>query len=188
LLSCWRFSESKQALFAGMTLFESGESDQTGWHIMTTNKVLLTTLYGTITCVLLALLFFGTHLDDFNRPPVYLVVLGFAGSLSLALFQEKRTRDVIYINVLIYFFFAIVASMLRPITAVILLVYYTAMLLAVYTYVVHFDKKIADAFFIRPLLLAATAANDRCHSLLHIRIRAENRQADWRVKTSLKTC
>jgi hypothetical protein len=106
--------------------------------------------------VLLALLFFGTHLDDFNRPPVYLVVLGFAGSLSLALFQEKRTRDVIYINVLIYFFFAIVASMLRPITAVILLVYYTAMLLAVYTYVVHFDKKIADAFFIRPLLLAAT--------------------------------
>ena len=133
-----------------------------------------TTVAGTCICVILAIIFFGIKFDDFNKPPIYFLTLGFAGSLSLALFKEKRTRDVIYINILIYFLFATaVARIPRPIVAVILFIYFTAMVMALYVYVKYFDKKLIHLPIARPLILAAIVglfyiAANIIHGLLFI--------------------
>ncbi|MBN2354535.1 hypothetical protein JXO59_00395 [candidate division KSB1 bacterium] len=122
---------------------------------MKTNRTFWITVSGTLICAVFALLFFGLKFDDANRPPFYFLMLGFAGSLSLSLFMEKKVRDVIYINILIYFFFAIVASLIKPITAVILLIYFSAMVLALYVFVKQFERKLSRTFFARTLVLAA---------------------------------
>jgi hypothetical protein len=132
-----------------------------------------TALSGTVICLLLGMLFFGLQLTRFDRPPVYFLVLGFAGSLSLALLRQKKVRDVIYINVLIYFMFAIVASVLRPITALVLLIYYLAIVLALFVYVRNFDARLARMPLARPLMLAAIVGvffivANLAHSLLFI--------------------
>jgi len=141
---------------------------------MENKKILLTTVAGTIFCVLFALIFFGFNFFDFQKPPIYFLVLGIAGSLSLALFKQKRTRDAIFINILVYFLFSlIVVSMKRPILAVILLIYFTAMVAALYFYVHYFDKKLAHLPIARSLILAAMVglfyvAANFLHGLLFI--------------------
>lgn len=121
---------------------------------MESKQILWTTILGTVVCLAIAVLFFGTNINDLQQPTVYFLLLGFAGSLSLALFRQKKVRDVIYINILIYVLFAIVASFLRPITALILLIYYAALIGAIYFFSKSFDAKLPQSIFIRPLLLA----------------------------------
>lgn len=141
---------------------------------MENKRIFLTTIAGTCICVLFALIFFGFKFNDFNRPPVYFLILGAAGSLSLALFKQKRVRDVIYINILVYFLFtAFILSVMRPITAIILFIYFTAMVFAVYFHVKYFDKKLIHLQFARPLILAAIVglfyiAANFLHGLLFI--------------------
>ena len=122
---------------------------------MKNKKIFWTTIFGTLICVAFAVLFFGVAFNDVNKPPIYFLTLGFAGSLTLALLKQKKLRDVIFINILIYFFFAIVSSFLKPITALVLLIYFTAMVVAIYFYVKKFDKKLNRAPLARPLVLAA---------------------------------
>jgi len=140
---------------------------------MKNKKIVWTTIAGTLVCVLFAILFFGFKFNDVNKPPIYFLTLGFAGSLTLALLKQKKLRDVIFINILIYFLFAIFSSFLKPITAVILLIYFTAMVLAVYLYVKKFDKKLNRVPIARPLVLAAIVglfyvAANVVHGLLFI--------------------
>ncbi len=123
---------------------------------MKKKNITKTTIAGTLACILLAILFFGFKWNDINRPPVYLITLGFAGSLSLALFRQKKLRDVIYVNILIYFLFAIVSTLLYPITAFILLIYFTALIFSLFIYVKYFDKKLSHIKLVRPLVLAST--------------------------------
>jgi hypothetical protein len=131
---------------------------------MKNNNILWTTVAGTCICVILAIIFFGIKFDDFNKPPIYF----------LTLFKEKRIRDVIYINILIYFLFATaVARIPRPIVAVILFIYFTAMVMALYVYVKYFDKKLIHLPIARPLILAAIVglfyiAANIIHGLLFI--------------------
>ncbi|MBD3287721.1 hypothetical protein GF337_02855, partial [candidate division KSB1 bacterium] len=122
---------------------------------MESKQILWTTIFGTTACLAIAVLFFGTNISDLQQPPLYILLLGFAGSLSLALFRQKKVRDVIYINIMIYVLFAIVASFLRPITALILLIYYAALVGAIYFFSKSFDAKLPQSILIRPLLLAA---------------------------------
>lgn len=123
---------------------------------MNKKMIIWTTILGTFICTSFALLFFGGHFTDVMRPPIYFLVLGFAGSLSLALFKQKKVRDVLYINVLIYFFFAIfILTVMRPMTAIILFFYYTAMVLAVYSYSKYFAKKLAHFYIAKILTIAA---------------------------------
>ena len=119
------------------------------------NEIVWTTVYGTVICVVFSVMFFGVSITVTNRPPLYLAVLGFAGSLSLALLRKGRLRDVIYLNILIYFLFAILSTIFMPKTALIFLFYYLAMLIALYIYVNNFDAKISQISFGRPLVLAA---------------------------------
>lgn len=119
------------------------------------NEIVWTTVFGTVICVVFSVVFFGVSFAATNRPPMYLVVLGFAGSLSLALLRNGRIRDTIYLNILIYFFFAILSTLLLPKTALIFLLYYFAMLIALYIYVSNFDAKVSQIRFGRPLVLAA---------------------------------
>ncbi|MBN2411520.1 hypothetical protein JXQ31_07490 [candidate division KSB1 bacterium] len=140
---------------------------------MKNKKIVWTTIAGTLVCVVFAVLFFGIGFNDLHKPPIYFLILGFAGSLTLALLKQKKLRDVIFINILIYFMFAIVSSFLRPITAVILLIYFTAMVLAIYFYVQRFDKRLNRTPFARPLVLAAVMglfyiAGNVVHGLLFI--------------------
>ncbi len=141
---------------------------------MKNKNILWTTVAGTSICVIIAIIFYGIRFNDFNKLPIYFLTLGFAGSLSLALFKEKRIRDVIYINILIYCLFATaVASILRPITAVILFIYFTAMIMATYVHVKYFDKKLFHLPITRPLILAAIVglfyiAANIIHGLLFI--------------------
>lgn len=123
---------------------------------MKKKNITKTTISGTLACILLAILFFGFKWDDINSYPVYLITLGFAGSLSLALFRQKKLRDVIYVNILIYFLFAIVSTLLYPITALILLIYFTALIFALFIYIKYFDKKLSHIKLVRPLVLAST--------------------------------
>ncbi len=83
---------------------------------MKNKRVIWTTILGTVVCLVIAALFFGIKFNDFQRAPIYFLILGFAGSVSLALFREKQLRDVIYINIIIYFLFVIGLTFLRPIT------------------------------------------------------------------------
>jgi len=140
------------------------------------NKALLwITLAGTLFCTLLAVLFFfGVPVFNVNRPPLYLITLGFAGSLSLALFKQKRSRDVVFVNILIYFIFAVVSQALKAITALILLIYYASLVLALYVYTRYFDKNLGKLVWARPLVLAGLLAlfyiaANTLHSLMFIR-------------------
>ena len=140
---------------------------------MKNKKIFWTTLLGTVICILFAIIFFGIKFNDVQRPPIYFLTLGFAGSLSLALFREKKVRDAIYINILIYFLFAIASTLLHSITAVILLIYYSSMVIAVYFYVKIFDGKLSHIKLSRPLVLAAIVgifyiAANFIHSLIFI--------------------
>ena len=140
---------------------------------MKNKKIIWTTVLGTVICILFAILFFGMKFTDITQPPVYFLILGLAGSLSLALLREQKLRDVIYSNLFIYFLFAIVLAQLKAITALILLIYYTSMVLAIYIYVKNFDQKLAQISFARTLVLAATMgvfyiAANFIHSLLFI--------------------
>ena len=121
---------------------------------MENKKILWTTILGTVVCLAIAIIFFGTAINDLQQPPIYFLILGFAGSLSLALFRLKRVRDVIYINIMIYGLFAILSSFLRPITALILLIYYAALIISVFLFVKNFDMKLPQNIYIRPLILA----------------------------------
>lgn len=122
---------------------------------MNRKKIFWITLAGTMICVTFGVSLFGVYFNDVYKPPLYFLILGFAGSLSLALFEQKRTRDVIYINVLVYILFAIVASVLRPVAALILLGYYIMLILAIFAYMRYFDTKISHLILARPLLLAS---------------------------------
>ncbi|MBN2030026.1 hypothetical protein JW824_07235 [bacterium] len=124
---------------------------------MKKKNITKTTIAGTLICTVFAVLFFGfINVYDINRPPIYLITLGFAGSLSLALFRQKKLRDVIYMNILIYILFAIVSTLLYPITAFILLIYFSALLCALFIYVKYFDRKLSQIKLVRPLVLAST--------------------------------
>ncbi|MBN1349858.1 hypothetical protein JXJ21_10645 [candidate division KSB1 bacterium] len=122
---------------------------------MKQKQLIWTTVLGTAICILIAIVFFGTDFLNPERPPIYLLTLGFAGSLSLALLRSQKLRDVIYINILIYFVFAILSTFIKPITAAVLLIYYVAMLIAIYIHVRNFDRKLSHIAFARPLVLAA---------------------------------
>ncbi len=140
---------------------------------MKIKKIVWTTIAGTLICVLFAILFFGIRFNDVNKPPIYFLILGFSGSLTLAMLKQKKLRDAIFINILIYFMFAIISSFLKPITALILLIYFSAMVLAVYFYVKKFDKKLGRVPLARPLVLAAVmglfyVAANIVHGLLFI--------------------
>ncbi len=123
---------------------------------MKKKNITKTTILGTLICIFLAVLFFGFKWNNINRPPIYLITLGFAGSLSLALFRQNKLRDVIYANILIYVLFAIVSTLLYPITAFILLIYFSALILALFIYIKHFDRKLSHIKLVRPLVLAST--------------------------------
>ncbi|MEE4311898.1 MAG: hypothetical protein V2J62_08490 [candidate division KSB1 bacterium] len=125
---------------------------------MDREKIVWITIAGTCVCIIISIILFGLTFGDVHKPPLYFLVLGFTGSLSLALFEQKRIRDAIYVNVLIYILFAVVASILRPVTALILLIYYLSLIVAIYTYVRYFDEKISHVAYARPLLLAAIMA------------------------------
>ncbi len=76
-------------------------------------------------------------------------------STPTGLFRERKVRDVVYINILIYFVFAILSTLLHSITAVILFIYYSLMILAIHIFVKNFDQKLSNIFLSRPLILAA---------------------------------
>jgi len=108
-------------------------------------------------CLLMSLLFFGVRFNDVSHPPIYLLFLGFSGSLSLGLFREGEIREVIYLNLLIYLLFAITVLRFRPITALIFLLYDSALILGIYGFVRQFDRGVLVKFLTGPLLLAAIA-------------------------------
>lgn len=125
---------------------------------MNSHKLVWTTILGTLICCIFALFFFRASFFDVNRPPIYFLLLGLSGSLSIALLKQQRLRDVIYINLLIYFFFAVLlASVLDLQKAGILFIYYFCMIAALYVFVVVLERFVASAL-VRPLVVAAVAA------------------------------
>lgn len=122
---------------------------------MKNKKIIGTTITGTVICFILGCLFFGLDFNDFMRPPVYFLILGFSGSLTFILFREGRIRDAIYANLIVFALFAFIASAQRPITALILFIYYSALVLSLYVYVKNFDARLSGIVFVRPLVLAA---------------------------------
>lgn len=123
---------------------------------MNKSNVIYSTLAGTLICAVFALLFFRISFLDIDRPPLYVLALGFIGSLTLALFRQSRIRDGIYANIMFYFIFALlVATRIRPIAALILLPYLSGMVAALYIHVKMFEPKISDVPGSRPLLLAS---------------------------------
>jgi hypothetical protein len=125
---------------------------------MNRHNLVWTTILGTLACCVFALFFFRASFFDVNRPPLYFLLLGFAGSLSLALFKQRRVRDVIYVNLLIYLFFAVLlASVLDLQKAGILFIYHGCMIVALYVYVAVLERSVASAF-VRPLVAAAVVA------------------------------
>ncbi len=124
---------------------------------MRTKRIFLTTALGTGMCFLMSLLFFGVRFSDVSSPAVYLLFLGFAGSLSLGIFREGQMREAIYLNLLIYLLFAITTLRFRPVTALIFLLYDAALIFAIYIFVRQYEKEALSKFLTGSLLLAAIA-------------------------------
>ena len=124
---------------------------------MRIKSILLTTAVGTGICFILSLLFFGVRFSDVSSPPIYLLFLGFAGSLSLGLFREGQTREVIYLNLLVYLLFVITTLRFRPVMALIFLLYDAALIFGIYIFFRKFDKEALSQFLTGSLLLAAIA-------------------------------
>lgn len=95
------------------------------------------TIPGTVVSLVFALYFFKAAAFDLYQIPIYFILLGLTGSLSLGLLLVNRFRDTLYLNLLIYIIFVIVVYGIvnRPRMAAILLLYMLALLAAILFYV-----------------------------------------------------
>lgn len=123
---------------------------------MQIKKIIIPTVTAAFLCALFAVLFFGFKFNDFTRPPIYLVTLGFTGALTRALLSEKRMRDAIYLNIIVFILFTVVIlRTMRPITIPIFLIYLAVLLAAIFIYSNFFEPSLNRVQFARTLILAA---------------------------------
>jgi hypothetical protein len=118
-------------------------------------RTLWITVVGTVVCAAEGVIFFGFRFN-IQHPSLYFLLLGFSGSLILALLLEKQQRDAFYVGVFIFIVFVIASALyFRPLLVLILLIYYTAIIGGLKIYVTYFNEKLSHLPAIRPLSLAA---------------------------------
>ncbi|MCK5739710.1 hypothetical protein KAH55_11025 [bacterium] len=123
---------------------------------MKNRDIVRITILGTAVCMIFSLYFLNVANFNLHQIWVYFIVLGMAGSATLALLLASRFRDAFFINILIYILFVVVAYgvVKKPMMAIILLLYMIALLTAVFIYVREFEAQLMTARLSRPLVLA----------------------------------
>lgn len=123
---------------------------------MKNRNIFCIAILGTAVCVIFSFYFYNAADFTLYQIPIYFMVLGLAGSVSLALLLANRFRDTIYVNVLIYILFVIVVYQVyqKPTIAVILFIYMFAVLAAIFCYARKFEPQLKSAWLSRPLVLA----------------------------------
>ena len=123
---------------------------------MKNRDIIRITILGTVVCLIFSLYFFKAAEFDLYQLHIYFVVMGLAGSVTLALLLANRLRDTLYINILIYIIFVVIVYGVvnKPRMAVILLLYMLGLWAAVWVYVRMFEPRLTAAVISRPLVLA----------------------------------
>lgn len=130
-----------------------------GWMRRMNRKVLITviifTIIGTISCLLLGITFFGLEVFDIKSPFFQFVVFGLIGSISFILFKLKRYRDTLFILALLLLFEILWLGSKYPITHTL---GYLSVVISTYIYTKYFFNKIQGVKYARPLILASLFA------------------------------
>jgi hypothetical protein len=122
-------------------------------------KLLLTVLVivisGSVSCILLGILFFGFEVFNSKSPFFQFVAYGIIGSVSFILFNLKRYRDATFVLVLLYLFNILLFSTKYLLTG---LLYFLAVIAGSYIYSAYFFNQVKNIKTSRPLILAGIYA------------------------------
>lgn len=114
-------------------------------------KVLIIVLSGSVSYILLGIIFFGFEIFNSKSPFFQFVVFGIIGSVSFMLFNWKRYRDSIFILVLPYLFNTLLFGTKYLLTG---LLYFLAVITGSYLYSTYFFNQAKNIKTSRPLILA----------------------------------
>jgi hypothetical protein len=122
-------------------------------------KILLTVLVivisGSVSCILLGILFFGFDVFNSKSPFFQFVAYGIIGSVSFILFNWKKYRDAIFVLVLLYLFNILLFGTKYLLTG---LLYFLAVIAGSYIYSAYFFNQAKNIKTSRPLILAGIYA------------------------------
>ena len=108
-------------------------------------------LFGSVSCVILGLVFFGLNVFNFQSPFFQFFSYGIVGSVSFSLFQSHRIRDSIFINILLFIILYFASGRQYLLTH---LLYFVGVVFSVYVYSTWIYKKLLSLKYVRPLILA----------------------------------
>lgn len=123
------------------------------WKLFIT--VMIFSITGTITCLLLGVTFFGVEVFDTRSPFFQFVIYSIIGSLSFILFHLERYREAIFILVLLFLFGIIWLGSKYPLTHTLA---YLSVIIGMYIYSRYFFTQIQTIKYSRPLILASIFA------------------------------
>jgi hypothetical protein len=123
------------------------------WQFFIT--VMIFTILGSITCLLMGIIFFGFEIFEIRSTLFQFVVYGIIGSISFILFHLKRYRDAIFILVLLYLFEIIGLGFKYPLTHTL---GYLSVIISMYIYSKYFFTQTQTIKYSRPLILASIFA------------------------------
>jgi hypothetical protein len=116
------------------------------------------TLAGTLACIALALLLFGTdRITSLGHPPIYIAVLGLSGSLALGFGRLGRIKDAVFAAIIVLFVFAVLTRFIVSIRVVPLLIYSAALIAGVLVYARWIDARLPSIPLLRSLVVAGLA-------------------------------
>ena len=117
--------------------------------------IFVTVIFGTAFCTFIGLLFFG--LDVFNTKHVAFQFLayGIAGSISFAMFRQKRFRDLIFLLLLLFLLNLVIVDISEPSFVITHLIFFAAVVFGIYLFAKYFYSKLENLRIARLLILAS---------------------------------
>ncbi len=109
-------------------------------------------LFGTFTCVLLGLIFFGFIVFNIRSPFFQFISFGIVGSVSFSLFQLNRFREAMAINTLLFIILFLASGSEYFLTHIL---YFVAVIFSVYIYSIWIFQKLQSQKYLRPLILSS---------------------------------
>jgi hypothetical protein len=120
--------------------------------------IVLTIGLGSICCVTLGALFFGSKIFNKELPFFQIASLGLVGSVAFSLFYFKRYRDAIYVLIMLFIINIIIANLTKASFVIIHFLYFSSVIVAVFLFSKYFFIQIANMKISRPLVLASILA------------------------------